>query len=176
MTTVISTRPAESASHAGTAVLPLWRNLQFQTLWLGSAAASLGVSVADVAYPLAILALTGSAAKAGLFAAVLTLGMLAGALPGGQLADRYDRRTVVIAAESARAAVTAAVAIALILGWLSLPLLLAAAALLGIGQAVAGAAMLPLLRAVVSDDQLTSALVQDEVRQNGAALFKRLLN
>src|SRR5215470_4514036 len=170
MTTVISTRPDETAVQVGTADLPLRRNLQFQTLWLGSAAASLGVSVADVAYPLAILALTGSAAKAGLFAAVLTIGMLAGALPGGQLADRYDRRAVVIAAESARAAVTAAVAVALILGWLSLPLLLAAGALLGIGQAVAGAAMLPLVRAVVSDRQLTSALVQDEVRQNGAAL------
>src|SRR5215467_12274247 len=170
MTTVISTRPDETAVQVGTADLPLRRNLQFQTLWLGSAAASLGVSVADVAYPLAILALTGSAAKAGLFAAVLTIGMLAGALPAGQLADRHDRRSVVIAAESARAAVTAAVAVGLMLGRVSLPLLLTAAALLGIGQAVAGAARLPLVRAVVSDSQLTSALVQEEVRQNGAAL------
>jgi MFS family permease len=144
--------------------------MQFQTLWLGSAASSLGVSVAEVAYPLAILALTGSAAKAGMFAAVLTIGMLAGALPGGQLADRHDRRVIVIAAEAARAAVTAAVAIALIAGWLSFPLLLAAAALLGVGQVVVGAARMPLVRAVVSDSQLSSALVQDEVRQNGAAL------
>ncbi len=149
---------------------PLWRNLQFQTLWIGSAASSLGVSVADVAYPLAILALTGSPARAGLFAAVLTIGVVAGSLPGGQLADRHDRLAVVIVAEAGRAIVTAVVAAGLILGWLSLPGLLAAAAVLGAGQAVAVAARLPLVRSVVPPAQLTKALIQDEVRQNGAAL------
>src|SRR5580658_7266181 len=58
------------------ALVPLRRNLRFQTLWAGQAASSLGVSVADVAYPLAILSLTGSPAQAGLFAAILTAGML----------------------------------------------------------------------------------------------------
>jgi MFS family permease len=164
------TRPNESTGRARTATLPLWRNVQFQTLWLGSAASSLGLNVAEVAYPLVILTLTGSAAKAGLFAAVLTIGMLAGALPAGQLADRHDRRAVVIAAEAARAAITGAVGVTLIVGWLSFPLLLAAAALLGVGQVIVGAARMPLVRSVVSDSQLTSALVQDEVRQNGAAL------
>ena len=149
--------------------VPLWRNLQFQTLWTGSAASSLGVSVADVAFPLAILAVTGSPARAGLFAAVLTIGVVAGSLPGGQLADRHDRRTVVIVAEGGRAMVTAVVAAGLILGWLSLPVLLAAA-VLGVGHTVAGAARLPLVRSVVPPGQLTKALIQDEVRQNGALL------
>jgi len=150
--------------------VPLWRNVQFQTLWLSQAASSLGAGVADVAYPLAILALTGSPARAGLFAAVQTAGMVAGALPGGQLADRLDRRTIVVTAESVRALATAVVAVGLITGWLSLPALIAAAALLGAGQAVSGAARLPLVRSVVPTSQLTSALTQDEVRQNGAAL------
>lgn len=170
METVLSTQPDRVPGQGRTPATPLWRNMRFQTLWIGSAASSLGASIADVAYPLAILALTGSPAKAGLFAAVLMMAMVAGALPAGQLADRHDRRIVVMGAESARAAVTAAVAVGLMLGWLNLPLLLVAAALLGVGQAVAGAARLPLVRAVVSDDQLTAALVQDEVRQNGAAL------
>jgi MFS family permease len=163
-------RPSAQTRDQGERLVPLRRNLQFQTLWIGSAASSLGVSVADVAYPLAILTLTGSPARAGLFAAVLTLGILAGSLPAGQLADRHDRRMIVIVAESVRAVVTAAVAAGLILGWLSLPLLLAAAALLGIGQAVSGTARLPLVRSVVPPAQMTSALVQDEVRQNGAQL------
>ncbi len=156
--------------YQGERLVPLRRNLQFQTLWIGSAASSLGVSVADVAYPLAILTLTGSPARAGLFAAVLTVGVVAGSLPGGQLADRHDRRTIVIVAEAVRAIVTAAVAAGLIFGWVSLSLLLVAAALLGIGQAVSGAARLPLVRSVVPPAQMTSALVQDEVRQNGALL------
>jgi hypothetical protein len=61
--------------------VPLRRNLQFQALWAGQAASSLGLNVANVAYPLAILALTGSPAQAGLFSAVQTVGTLAGACP-----------------------------------------------------------------------------------------------
>jgi MFS transporter len=66
--------------------------------------------------------------------------------------------------------ITAVVAVGLIMGWLSLAGLIAAAALLGAGQAVSGAARMPLVRSVVPTSQLTSALTQDEVRQNGAAL------
>ena len=149
---------------------PLWRNLQFQSLWIGGSMSTLGVAVADVAYPLAILAITGSPGRAGLFAALLSVGMLTSALPAGQLADRYDRRTIVIAAESCRALVTGVVAAGLIAGWLSLPILLVAAVLLGAGQSISGAARMPLVRSVVAPAQLTTALVQEEVRQSGAQL------
>jgi MFS family permease len=155
---------------AGTGPVPLRRNLRFQTLWIGTTASTLGVSVADVAYPLTILAMTGSAAQAGLFAAVQVIGMVVAGLPAGALADRYDSRTIVIVAEAARAAVTAAVVLALVDGWLSLPILLGAAALLGIGTAARNAAGLLLMRSVVAPEQLTRALTQDEVRLNGAAL------
>ena len=64
--------PGTATSLAGAAVPasappPLGRNRQFQTLWVGSAAATLGLNVADVAYPLAILAVTGSPAETGWF-------------------------------------------------------------------------------------------------------------
>jgi MFS family permease len=150
--------------------LPLRRNLQFQTLWIGMTASTLGVSVADIAYPLAILAMTRSPALAGLFAAVQALGMLAAGLPSGVLADRYDSRMIVICTEAARAAVTGLVVVALVTGWLSLPVLLVAAVLLGIGQAIKGSAQILLMRSVVSPGQLTQALTQDEIRLNGAAL------
>ena len=169
-----ATAAATVTDHAmrGTAIrpLPLRRNLRFQTLWIGMTASTVGVSVADVAYPLIILAMTGFPALAGLFAAVQAVGMLVSGLPAGSLADRYDSRTIVIATEAARTAVAAGVVVALVAGWLSLPLLLAAAALLGVGQAVKGAAGLLLMRSVVAPEQLTRALTQDEVRMNGAAL------
>jgi len=149
---------------------PMWRNLQFQTLWIGASSSTLGVAVADVAYPLAILAITGSPGRAALFAALLSVGMLTSGLPAGQLADRYDRRTIVIAAESGRALVTGVVAAGLIAGWLSLPIPLGAAVMLGAGQSVSGAARMPLVRSVVAPEQLTTALVQEEVRQSGAQL------
>ncbi len=169
-TTTTETAAAPSGSRTAIGPLPLRRNLRFQTLWVGTTASTIGVSVADVAYPLIILAMTGSPAMAGLFAAVQATGMLAAGLPAGSLADRYDSRTIVIATEAARVAVTAAVVVALVAGWLSLPLLLAAAALLGVGQAVRAAAGMLLMRSVVAPEQLTRALTQDEVRMNGAAL------
>jgi predicted MFS family arabinose efflux permease len=149
---------------------PLWRNLPFQALWIGMTSSTLGVSVANIAYPLVILALTGSPARAGLFAAVQVLGMLIAGLPIGSLADRHDSRLIVAVAEFGRAIVSAVVVIALIAGWLSLPLLLAAGALLGIGQAASTTARTLLLRAVVPSEQLTAALTQDQVRANGAAM------
>ncbi len=126
--------------------------------------------MADIACPLVILAVTRSAALAGLFAAVQGLGMLLAGLPAGVLADRYDSRRIVITTEVIRAAVTAAVVAALAAGWTPVPLLFTAAALLGAGQAIRGPASMLLTRSVVPPEQLTQALTQDEVRVNGAAL------
>jgi len=149
---------------------PLRRNVRFQALWIGMTTSSLGVSVADIAYPLAILAITGSPARAALFATVQLIGTLLAGLPGGSLADRYSLRAIVIVAEACRFLVTTAVAVALVTGWLTLPLLLIAAALLGMGAGTCGTARLLLLRSVVPDEQLTSAMAQEQVRTNGAQL------
>jgi MFS family permease len=167
MASTTAQAPVESEAR----IRPLWRNVQFQVLWLGQSASSLGMAVADVAYPLAILALTGSAGRAGLFASVEAAGALAAGLPGGQLADRCDWRRIVIAAEGVRALVTAGIVAALVLGALSLPVLLVAAVLLGTSQGIVSTARFLLVRAAVPASQLTAALTQDEVRQNGASLI-----
>lgn len=168
MTTTTTAAPHPAARPPATR--PLRRNAQFQALWLGSSASTLGLAVTDIAYPLAILASTGSPGDAGLFAALQALGALLAGLPGGLLVDRISPRIVLVITEGCRAAVTAVVATGLAMGWLSLPGLLAAAVLLGIGQPVASAARMLLLRSVVPAEQLTSALTQDELRISGAAL------
>lgn len=151
-------------------VIPLRRNLRFQTFWTGSVSATLGQAVGDIAYPLAIVTMTGSPGKAALFSAVQIAGMLAAGLPVGSLADRYDGQRLALVANAIRTAVACVVAIALAGGWLTLPLLVAAAAVLGAGQALGGATNILLLRSIVPGEQLTLALTQDEVRINGASL------
>src|SRR5580700_8129897 len=151
-------------------VIPLRRNLRFQTFWTGSMSATLGQAVADVAYPLAIVTMTGSPGKAALFSAVQIAGMLAAGLPAGSLADRYDSQRLALASCAIRTTVACAVAVMLAGGWLTLPLLLTAAIVLGAGQALGGAANMLLLRPIVPGEQLTLALTQDEVRINGASL------
>lgn len=45
---------------------PLRRNRDFRALWTGQAASALGTSISGLAYPLVILAVTGSPTLAGL--------------------------------------------------------------------------------------------------------------
>ena len=151
-------------------VIPLRRNLRFQTFWTGSVSATLGQAVGDIAYPLAIVTMTGSPGKAALFSAVQITGMLVAGLPVGSLADRHDSRRLALVAYAICTMVACVVAIALAGRWLTLPLLVAAALVLGAGQALSGASNILLLRSIVPGEQLTLALTQDEVRINGATL------
>jgi MFS family permease len=152
------------------AIIPLRRNLRFQTFWTGSASATLGQAVGDVAYPLAIVTMTGSPGKAALFSALQIAAMLAAGLPVGSLADRYDSQRLALAACAIRTTMACVVAIALAGGRLTLALLLIAAIVLGVGQALGGAANMLLLRSIIPGEQLTLAFTQDEVRISGASL------
>ncbi|MER5268639.1 MFS transporter [Actinosynnema sp. NPDC002837] len=149
---------------------PLWRNRRFRLLWSGSAVSVLGLEVADIGYPLAILALTGSPAQAGLFGAVQAVATLLAGLPAGAVLDRGDRRRVLLVTEGARAVVTTGVAVALTTGHLPLGGLFLVAVVLGAMQPFGGAARMLLIRVVVPPDQLTDALTQDEVRSGSTQL------
>lgn len=86
----------------GTSV-PLSRNRDFQILWTGQAVSMLGSGVTQVAYPLLTLALTGSAAYAGLVVTIETVVYLAATLPAGVIADRFDRRAIMVGSDLVRA-------------------------------------------------------------------------
>ncbi|ADH67172.1 MFS transporter [Nocardiopsis dassonvillei] len=150
--------------------VPLRRNRRFQLLWVGSAFSFFGLEVSELVYPLVVLALTGSPAWAGAFGGVQMVATLLAALPAGELCDRYDRRALLLLAEGTRAAATLSVVAALLFATLTLPHLLVVAALLGLVTPLGGSARMLLVRAVVPREQLTSALTQEEVRSNGAAM------
>jgi MFS family permease len=166
----VVTGGAAATGEAAAAPGPLRRNWRFQTLWVGSTGAMLGLEIADLAYPLLILGLTRSPAMAGLFGFAQLAAMVACGLPAGALLDRHDRRLALIAGETTRAVVCLSVAVALILHHLTAAHLIAAGVVLGAGTAFSGAARLLATRAVVPPAQLTRALTQEEVRNNGAAL------
>ncbi|MFJ1796911.1 MFS transporter [Kitasatospora griseola] len=150
--------------------VPLRRNRRFQTLWAGSAAAMLGTCVADTAYPLLLLAMTGSPTLAGAFGAVQFGASVLFGLHGGAVADRHDRRRVLIVADTVRLLTALSVAAALLAHRLTVPHTLLAAAAIGATMAYGGPARMLALRAVVPPEQLRQALSQDELRVNGAAL------
>jgi MFS family permease len=153
------------------APVPLRRNWRFQLIWLGSTASFLGIEAADVAYPIAILALTGSPARAAAFGFVQLLAGLLCGLPAGDYADRHDSRRLLLLAEGTRAVVTASVAVVFIAtGHVSMVHFLLVAAALGMAQPFSSTARMLLIREVVPAGQLTAALTQEQVRNGLAAL------
>ena len=73
----------------------------------------------QIAFPLLVLALTQSAAIAGLAGALRMLPYLLLSLPAGALADRWDRRRVMLLCDSGRALALGSIPLALLLGHLS---------------------------------------------------------
>lgn len=154
-----------------TTAVPLRRNWRFQALWTGAAAANLGLETVEVAYPLLILALTGSPALAGVFGFTQVGTAILVGLPAGAVVDRWDRRRVLLIAEAVRALTLAAIVVALLQQRAGFALLIVAAIVLGSATAFGAPARMLLIRAVVPDEQLTQALSQDEARGGVAALI-----
>jgi len=81
----------------------LRRNRDFVLLQSGQLLSTFGGSLTTVAYPLLVLGLTGSPAKAGLVSAARVAAAPLLTLPAGLAADRLDRRLIMISADAARA-------------------------------------------------------------------------
>src|SRR5919202_453726 len=86
------------------AVVPLRRNRDFNLLWGGQVLSDLGTRISGIAFPLLVLALTGSPAKAGLLEFFATIPLLTLTLPAGALADRWNRKQTMIVCDSIRCA------------------------------------------------------------------------
>ncbi len=80
----------------------LWRNRDYMFLWSGQLVSTLGTGVSSIAFPLLALALTHSAAQAGLLGAFESLPYLIFSLPAGALVDRWDRKRVMVICDTGR--------------------------------------------------------------------------
>jgi MFS family permease len=98
------------------ASIPLRRNRDFVLLWSGEALSQLGSQASTVAFPLLVLGLTHSPAKAGVVGLAKWLPLALAALPAGLLADRFDRKRLMIAADAVRALLLASIPVALLVG------------------------------------------------------------
>ena len=153
-----------------TEIVPLRRNRDFLLLWSGQVVSTIGTRVTFVAYPLLVLALTGSPGKAGLVGFAQTVPYAFAYLPAGALVDRSDHRRVMLAADGGRAVALASIAVALFVDKLTLAQIVVVALLEGtlyVFFQVAESAALP---HVVPKQQLATALAQNQARDQGAAL------
>jgi hypothetical protein len=73
--------PSDDAAEPSPPQTPLRRNRDFNLLWSGQALSDLGTQMSAIAYPLLILAITGSAAQAGIVGSATIAGSLLWLLP-----------------------------------------------------------------------------------------------
>ncbi|MBT2480666.1 MFS transporter [Streptomyces sp. ISL-94] len=88
---------------------PLRRNKDFNVFWLGQALSVLGGSVSLLALPLLVLEATGSVVQLGLITVVSGATAIGTGLFAGYVADRVDRRRLMIVCDLARAVLLGAV-------------------------------------------------------------------
>ena len=106
--------PAGVASSVAAAASP-WAIRDFRVIAIGQSLSSIGDAVTFTAMPLLVLALTGSGAAMGIVAALQTIPDLLLGLPAGALADRWDRRRMMLGADAGRAALTALIPLSIAL-------------------------------------------------------------
>ena len=95
---------------------PLRQNREFVALWLGQGVSNLGISISSFAYPVVVLAATGSGVKAGAVGSVLSATAFFLRLPAGALVDRWNRRAILVACDLGRVVNAGGFALALALG------------------------------------------------------------
>jgi len=145
--------------------LPLHRNRDFLLLQMGRLLSSAGSQFSSIAYPLLVLAVTGSAARAGVvqFAGILPSALFA--LPAGVLADHANRRWLMIGADGVRLVAIGSLAAAILADRVPFWVVALVAFVEGSGRAVFSAAEPGALRAVVPARQLPAAAAAQTGRQ-----------
>ena len=126
-------------------------------LQTGQLLSNIGTRLTSIAYPLLVLALTGSAAMAGFVLFARTIPHALFALPAGVVADRYDRKWLMIGADAVRVVAVSVLVVVVALGSEAFWLISVIAFVEGVGTAFFIAAYPGSVRSVVPTHQLPDA-------------------
>jgi hypothetical protein len=160
--------------------IPLRRNRDFVLLEAGRLLSNTGTQLTTIAYPLLVLALTHSPAKAGIVSFARLVPHALFALPAGLAADRWNRKRLMIAADIVRALAIASLVATILLHRTAFWQIVLVALVGGIGSVLFTAAQVGALRAVVPPRQLPAAVATQGARSSivllvgppvGGALF-----
>jgi MFS family permease len=153
-----------------TSAVPLRRNRDFVLLQAGQTLSTSGGQSAAIAYPLLVLALTHSPAKAGLvgFARVLPWPLFG--FVAGVLADRSRRKRLMIVTDVVRLAAVTTLVVAMAFDALGFALILVVAFVEGAMFVLFNVAEFGALRSVVPQHQLPAAAAAEQARYSTVSL------
>lgn len=130
---------------------------RFWKLWSANSFSNLGDGLYQIVLPLIAVRVTSSPVLVSGLSVMLSLPWLIFALQAGSIVDRLDRRRVMQWVTGGRLIILTGLTLALINGWASMPLLYAAALLLGIGETLVDTALTSIVPSIVPRDRLTWA-------------------
>ncbi|MBA3779546.1 MAG: MFS transporter [Chloroflexi bacterium] len=135
----------------------LWANRDYKVLVAGQGMSSIGDAVSFTALPLLVLQLTGSGLAMGVVGMLEMLPDLVFGLPAGALADRWDRRRMMLLADLGRAILIALIPLSVLLGLPTMAVILAVTAPIHLLRVVFMAAFTASVPSLVGRDQIGPA-------------------
>ena len=129
----------------------------FWKLWSANSLSNLGDGLYQVTLPLLAAQLTRSPSQIALLGVMSSLPWLIFALQAGSIVDRSDRRKIMLWVNGVRLLLLAFLTWAVLTGKASLPMLYAAAILLGVGETLVDTALTSIVPSVVLKERLTWA-------------------
>jgi MFS family permease len=147
------------------------RHSPFRFLLAGRSISALGNSFAPIALAFAVLDLTGSPRDLGLVVGARTLANVLFLLFGGVLADRLPRHLLMVGSSLAAGLVQAGVAVLVLTGNATIPLLIGLSVLNGMTSALALPASAALLPQTVDEDVRLQANALSRIFLNGAMVI-----
>ncbi|MFI0219205.1 MFS transporter [Streptomyces lydicus] len=166
----MTTAPTETAAARGGAAVPLSRNRAYNILWSSQLMSELAMEVAAVAVPLLILARHGSPLQLGLASSAMAAAHMVAVVPAGMIADRWDRRALMLGCQLLRVLGMASLAGALLLDRYAFWHVLLVVVLEGLLGSVFDPAEHAALPQVVPPDQLSTAVARNAARPYVATL------
>ncbi|WP_328990526.1 MFS transporter [Kribbella sp. NBC_01245] len=146
-------------------------NRDFSRFWWGQALTALGARVSDICLPLLVLDITGSPLWAGALATARLVALNVARLPAGALADRWDRRTVMIRVDLTKAVLWGMLALLVAFGTGSVWPLVVIGVLDGLVSSVYNPSLAAALRHLIRPDEITKAVSLNESRSYAASLI-----
>ena len=147
----------------------------FRVLWLGACTSSIGTWMQKVAQSWLVLDLTNSASYLALDAFLGELPILLFTLIGGVVADRRDRKVLLLVSQVVQMGSAFALAILVVGGWVAIWHVLALSFLSGCAQAFGGPAYQSLIPSLVHKDHLPNAVALNSIQFNIARVIGPLL-
>ena len=147
----------------------------YRLLWGGAFTSSVGTWMQAVAQNWLILTLTGSPFYLGLCAFLSDAPFLFFSLFGGVLADRVDRRRILLASQVVQLTSAFLLAGLVAIGWVQVWMILALAFVVGLAQSFGGPAYQALVPTLVDREDLPNAIALNSIQFNLARVIGPVL-